>query len=588
VTYSRDTEYDREIFRRFGDFLSRELRRPNVFLDRDRIIRRHLQAVLLAGFLRSKQPAHVGAMHAFGRMGKFCDVTCPSLWTNASPIKPKWMPSVSGAAGEFLGFLEDLKKVGKDYTDRLSGLAVGTPLAGLQDADSWAQFVDGAVTAFMHALEEWKTDIDQLRDAWCEIADQPSMRVGNERAKANAIRYQVRELCEITVIEWFADRRFLPRYGFPINIQRLRVRRAIEGDGRDRSEPDERYRLERSSLLALSEYVPESRVLVGNRVVVSRGLRKHWTDSNVDRALGLQSLCLTCPEEHVYIGSSSREPCPACGANPCNKQKLVFPRFGYTTAGWDPPRREIYPERIGEQSVCPIAFVEKRERDVHPCFAGVESLSVTYREEAQLLVRNAGARKRGFAICTRCGFAMSETEVGEGQMHLPDVFEAHAPVFSSNAANFCWQKGETDAPVLRNRVLAARELTDMMLVEWPGATRDSEDAVYSLGRALLLAGTRLLELDGRELGAEVIPLQGCNRGVVIFETSMGGAGHCLGLFKQGRQWIELARKILFVNEDHHARCRRACLDCILDFSGQYRAHQLDRLAALQLMDDALR
>ncbi len=192
--------------------------------------------------------------------------------------------------------------------------------------------------------------------------------------------------------------------------------------------------------------MPGSRVLVGSRVAVSRGLRRHWTDKNVDRALGLQSVCLECPEGHVYVAQSLNAFCPACGLKPCKAQQLVSPRFGYTTAAWDPPKRETDPERVGEQRVCPIAFLERNQRDGEPRFANFENLKVTYREDTPLLVRNGGERNRGFAICTRCGFSMSEFDHGNGRMGLPNGFERHAPIFSPDAKKFCWQKVENDAP----------------------------------------------------------------------------------------------------------------------------------------------
>ena len=171
-------------------------------------------------------------------------------------------------------------------------------------------------------------------------------------------------------------------------------------------------------------------------------------------------------------------------------------------------------------------------------------------------------------------------------MNLPGNFDQHASVFSASPSSFCWERGAQVVPVLRNRVLAARELTDMLLIEWPGATTNDLEGVYSLGRAMILAGSRLLELDQRELGVEILPLRVPNLGIVIFDTAPGGAGHSLELCHLGREWVEAARQVLYVNDEHHARCRRACLDCILDFSGQYRANQLNRVSALHLIDDA--
>ena len=44
-----------------------------------------------------------------------------------------------------------------------------------------------------------------------------------------------------------------------------------------------------------------------------------------------------------------------------------------------------------------------QESDEVERFAGLSGLSARYCEESELLLRNAGANKLGFAICTRCG-----------------------------------------------------------------------------------------------------------------------------------------------------------------------------------------
>ena len=585
ITHARDSEYDREVFHRFGEFLEKDLKKPTVFADRNRIIERHLHAVLLSEFLRSKQPPRTGTMLAYGTMGSFCGISdFPDRWKGKSDPKPLWLQPGISIADQFREFLQCLKTVGGKLQDRLSSLAKRTRL-NLADSDKWSEFVNSATEIFGDAIGDWEKEMKQLREAWEDIPKRPKREdIEREMAKANAIHYMVASLCRITVIEWLAGRRFLPRYGFPINLQRLTIRKGIEEGLGDSSEPNERYRLERSSLLALREYVPGSRVLVGGRVATSRGLRKHWTDSNLNEALGLQYFLLECPQEHIYINQSPDEACPRCSDIPLRTQQLVFPRFGYTTAGWDKMPLGTNLERIGAQSVCPTAFTEETEGEATKNFAGVPGARIIYRDEADLLVKNQGDGF-GFAICTRCGFAASERESGEGRIRLPQNFITHASIFSSKPNSFCWEKGEEGSPVLRNRVLAAREMTDMVLLEWPGAHLGIRDSVYSFGRALLLAGARCLELDERELGMELMPLHEENLGIVIYDTSPGGAGHCQELINLGRDWIEATRRILYVDEKHHSLCTRACLDCILDFSGQYSANRLNRLDALALLDE---
>ena len=589
ATYARDSLYDREVFLRFGKFIGRELRKPTIFLDQERVVRRHLQAVLFAEFIRGKQPARTGAMHAFGRMGRFCGVSVPEKWKRERVAKPNWPEDEVSFAARFLEFLDGLRTNGTDVRDKIDQLCRSLPLMSVEVDADWNVLLDKAVAVFQDAIGEWIEDVLQLRTAWDEIPLRPAKGRAREMAKANSIRYMVKALCDTTVIEWLADRRFLPRYGFPIHLQSLTVRKAVETAERSYSIPDERYRLERSSLLALREYVPESKVLVGGRVATSRGLRKHWTDANVDDALGLQYIALTCEEGHVFVRQSPDAECPRCGGRPVGApQRLVFPRFGYTTAAWEKLPLGTDLERVGEQSLCPTAFAEHGAGTSIEGFAGVPEAQAIYREESELLVRNTGKNGCGFAVCTKCGFAASEEQSGQsGRMNLPKGFQTHASVYSTDANDFCWQKGLTDAPVLRNRVLAARELTDMVLIDWPNATTANRDSVYSLGRALVIGGARLLELDVRELGMALVPTSSNRVGIAVYDESPGGAGHTRELTSYGREWIDAARAVLYVDEQHDSRCRRACLDCILEFSGQHVAAKLDRRGAMALIDQAL-
>jgi hypothetical protein len=103
----------------------------------------------------------------------------------------------------------------------------------------------------------------------------------------------------------------------------------------------------------------------------------------------------------------------------------------------------------------------------------------------------------------------------------------------------------------------------------------------------VLAGARLLEIDSREIGLELKPRALDEFTILLHDTTPGGAGHCFELLKLGRPWLKEAREILWVSSSHDAACDRACLECLLDFGGQFNAHLLNRRGALTLLDSAL-
>jgi DEAD/DEAH box helicase domain-containing protein len=589
VTFARNRAFDREVFHHFYQFLNKPLRRQVVFLDRERLTRRHLHAMLLSEFFAPKQPGFTGAMDAYASMGKLAGFDAPPKWTAGSK-KPDWTQTDEVTRFDFLQFLSRQASLNSPFRKRCDSIVANTKLENIVVEDrAWSAFIENAGAEFSDAIAGWMRDFSSLRDAWIEVPAQMSPTTTSERAKANSIRYQIRALCDLTVIEWFADARFLPRYGFPIHLQKLTVRVPKEQQ-REKSTTEDRYRLQRQSLLALSEYIPGADVLVGGKIAVSRGVLKHWTDSNRDEALGLQYWALKCANGHVYLATAPTarcDECEACAAEP--GQMLLFPRFGYTTAAWEPLKQGHHLDRVGEVEVTAAGgfTIGSASKELEN-YASVQGLRASYYEDGELLLRNAGGKAwnqdgHGFAMCTRCGFAMSEERPAQqGIDNLPKDFREHASIYSTKSTDRCWPKTLREVPVLRNRVLAARERTDVLILDWP-CPPGSDAALYSLGRALLLAGTRMLEIDSRELGISLKALTTGEPGILLYDTVPGGAGHCLEVMQLGRQWLDAARTLLRGSKVHDQSCRRACLECLLDFAGQFYADKLDRAGALDLL-----
>ncbi|MBP6824766.1 MAG: DUF1998 domain-containing protein, partial [Acidobacteria bacterium] len=353
------------------------------------------------------------------------------------------------------------------------------------------------------------------------------------------------------------------------------------------------FRLERPGLLALGEYVPGSQLLVGGKLITSHGLLKHWTGANLDNYIGLRGHYTTCPDGHFYYSlAGPLMACPVCDKPSRQSQRsLLLPKHGFSSAAWDAPCRSVEVERIGrvERATISFASLEDGAEPERLNYAGVVNLSARYCEDGELLVYNQGAIQKnaddhdndgddkatgliqgqGFAICLKCGYAESERRMGRDRLDLPPRFIRHAPLTVKNKYAVCW--GEHEAPVLRNQTLAARERTDILMLSFYGEsvalTKDNEALMLTLGRALQIAGARLLELDTRELGVMTIKIEE-GYGTVLYDNVPGGAGHVHELLNIGRPWLKEAQEMLFINEDHHRRCETACLDCLLTFDAQ--------------------
>jgi hypothetical protein len=205
-----------------------------------------------------------------------------------------------------------------------------------------------------------------------------------------------------------------------------------------------------------------------------------------------------------------------------------------------------------------------------------------------MLAFNRGEHGRGFALCTRCGFAESETKIGEGRVDLPKGFDRHAPLWLERTAP-CWDKGE--APVMRNLRMAAIHVTDLIQLDFTDVVHHGVDcAVFTWGHALKLAGAELLEIDHRELGVVFGPVGAAARiGVQLFDNTAGGAGHVLELANDGDQWVRRAMEVMYRDAPHHAACETACLNCLLTAASQsdFEAGRLRRKPAYAVMSELL-
>jgi hypothetical protein len=207
-------------------------------------------------------------------------------------------------------------------------------------------------------------------------------------------------------------------------------------------------------------------------------------------------------------------------------------------------------------------------------------------------VYNEGDSSRGFAICLKCGFADSEPALKKGKQEYPNGFEQHAALHDKDEWKQCWKTADKN-PDIRNQVLAARETTDVLMLDLTDCTRlaSSENVMLTVGYAMQRSGAKLLELDTRELGVMITPArkEGQSLGIVLYDTAAGGAGHVFELMKMGRPWLEEALSVLTAKGDstHDQRCDHACLDCILSFDNQLNIHSLDRRAAATLLSSLL-
>jgi hypothetical protein len=595
-TFARRRPYDQAAFDDFQSFFRRELRRANVMLEREGIARRHLQAMLLGEFFQAVRPLdqRAGAMDAFGKIGAFCGaVRLPYLEDGTvgpanlqapTPVamgmrrpEPWWSHELEpDLSAEFLRFLDHLGREGGETRARASLLAAGTGFE--RQTTDWDTFIAGVEQRFVDSIKEWRSDYERVVIQWDKEGKSGAR---SAKFRMNALARQARELREATVVEELGNRKFLPRYGFPIGLNSL-----VVNVGRD---DVNRFKLQRDGSIAVAEYVPGSVIIVGGQFVRSRGVQRAWGHDQ-DDMVGVTLWRHTCEDGHSKCLTVLDAPDERCGVDGCTArmrkrpERLLVPRYGYATAVSDAPSWYGRRQRVGVVNLI-INHAAGRPTMAAPDYGGLVGLEASFLENVELIAANNGTSGHGFAICTSCGYADSERVArADGARELPSGFDRHVPIYQASGRVCGGATGE--ATVLRNVTFAARQFTDLVRFEFTVIPGIDAVSLTTLGHALAQAGAETLELDQREIRMAVDPMGAGHWVVRVFDAVGHGGGHMAELFRRGSEWLATTRRVLYRSDTHDALCRTACITCVLSAVSQDDARNgmLDRKAALRVLD----
>lgn len=574
ITFTRSNPYERQHFLEFDAYLTQPFRPPTVFLDRKLLCQRHAQAWLLGEFFRQlwTPGAKAGAMTAYGKMGGFCGVEMAGVWQRAVSIKPplqapilhqmrQEQPWASAGTQDSIENLFDLFLKWASTNDECKR-SVGQLLHktnGQLDEAEWPDFVGLCRKKFQVGVEEWKQDYKSLLETWKSI-DRTN---ANERSKANAIWNQLNFYWSKTVIETLGDSGILPRYGFPIGLTKLQV--LGETNTYFRGAEESSARLQRDSILALREYVPESKIMVGGKVLTSQGILKSWLNDNT---LGLHGQFVRAGNYFDYSTNDQPPQMPSGVRGEIGR--MIFPKHGFVTARWQEPTENDEPERVGVVTVHTRAFEAPQNiENLGSLFGSLSGVMAEYKDRGEILVLNGGAKGTGYAVCQRCGFSASERDRNDVEFNqYPRDYKDHSSVFAKKEIQAC------GGVPWRERYFAARQITNLLRITLPPHLSSSNEVVLrTIGQALRLSGCQMLGLDPREIRyLDPVPdhATGLYRSIVLYDALAGGSGHLLELSREDKAstWLKEAHHLLAPDVDdmklrHHVAMKRLLTaDCL--------------------------
>lgn len=544
---------------------------PRVALDSERIVQRHINALVLATYL---------AADAQVDMTKY---ECGAFFETDSDVK-------SSAAARFDLWVREEARQDVELLEGIDKLARRSIVEG-QGATRLLTSVGATMS---DVSEQWLAEIAPLLDQLEGFRDQKDPAFG-------AVEKTLRRMREEYLLRELVNRNFLPGHGFPTDVVALvnSNRESVERDkrraaeSREREDGISRYRSfpSRELEMALAEYAPGNAVVLDGQVYRSGGVTLNWKLPPADEVI----------REPQNIQYAWR--CKGCGATGVNPSRLVVCATSNCRGGSFETLKFLRPAGFA------VDFSEKTSNDLTkrsyvpaeaPWIAagGAEWQPLPspefghYRHSpnGQLFVRSGGVHGAGYAICLQCGRAGAETSAQAAD--LPKDLEQHRPLRGGRARAEDDSCLGNDRPyaIQRNLWLGFSHETDVFELQLRDPRKPPSmtplAALGAIAVALRAALADRLGVEPQEIGWEVIPSRNPVSGakelsIALYDTASGGAGYVSRAIDAIPELLREARRQL----DCPRGCDRACHGCLLTFETQYDVAQLDRQAGLELLTD---
>lgn len=579
VTYGQGGHHDSFYFHNPVAMVAGPPRKPVVKIDNPKICRRHVHAFLFQTFFHDA-----------------IDRGVPGIAVQAAAIQKAlgrtedFFEGPHGSQVNLEAFTEWVRRNLSPGTPLLGGIVSWIPEAIAGDRPAWVRAVGDGLIA---RLGELKTLWAANRSAASASGGAAAASGGEEGDDDEEGEGDGDEPESSELLTFLFDQGVLPTYAFPTDLCSFLVEELSRKRGR--TEVMAKERPQQAIAKALSEYAPGRLIVIDKRTYRSGGVAASTLPSEVDRAVPLFArgmkpyiYCRACAfVQDPDISGEVPEHCPLCHGE-IGKAEMLQPQV-------------FHPENASE--------IDETDREQEFTYATAAQFPVpagegdlgrwkdlgrkgryTHSSDRKLVIVNRGRKgeDNGFEICERCGIAKPE---GMGDP-IPGRHQRPYLVQTPTGA----QPSPCDGRV-RNAFLGHTFRSDLFLIRIalhsPLATdmRSSvvrgvlDDSLRSISEALLLAASRLLDIDPSEFSAGYRIVPGATpdqkgADVYLFDTLAGGAGYS---DQAGQAVDDVLRETIAMLEGCPGNCDRSCYQCLRHYANQYWHERLDRHLALALL-----
>lgn len=390
-----------------------------------------------------------------------------------------------------------------------------------------------------------------------------------ERAKQDALSqekfadadYFARQITAIhkeDVIKYLSKYCVIPKYGFPVDVVDLQIY--------NNGVPVNKYDMSRDLKVAISEYAPDSEVIVDGNKYTSKyiALKKQAEFSK-----NYFCTCSTCKKINVFLSRSDNTECRYCGQSISTEiaEYYIEPTNGFKS-GETKESTRLKPKRSysGE-----VSYVGGGKTDDKRLVIG-NVLGIETSSDDELLVMN----KSGFYMCPVCGYS----DIAKKGQKTPQALKVHKN-FKQYACN------NDELEYLR---LGHKFQTDVARFTIP--ILDSMDKVgypqaLSFLYAFLEGVSNALGIERNDIdGVLELNLEWQSYDILLYDNVPGGAGHVKRLLSREA----IVKSLKAALDKVSVECcdeNTSCYNCLRNYYNQSYHNKLQRKLAIDVINRLL-
>lgn len=520
LTYCNSSSHDYYYYNEPEKMISGTINPPYFDVVNDRIIHRHLMATCLSAFFK-EQPLYYTEL---------------DLLTSEQGVE------------KVNGFIISKPQYLKTYIDQK--ILPEEEYTDYHDF-KWFEGHDEKLESFAKELRDLEEELVLARDHAESIRNYDD---------AKYYEKQINKLYEEDTVSALTRAAVIPKYGFPVDVVNLDV---YDDNGRKEYNLD----LSRDLKIAISEYAPDSEIIVQKKKYTSKYISLPHGESL--RRMYFCN-CPACQKVNLFVSPDTGGKCRYCESPIKDHLNDYFlePSLGFKT-GKTKESTRMKPKRsyAGE-----VSYLGKGKEEA--LLWGLNnSIKLTTTSETEMLVMN----RSKFYMCPTCGFS---NIVKKSELVSSCKTEAH----KTHRRKDCSNK--------KLDLLSVGHCfkTDVTRLEIPSLKAESQAGfvnAISFLYALLEGVSLALEIDRDDIdGIIELSADRTSYDVVLYDDVPGGAGHVKRLAKEDalKQSLELALKRVSqecCDED------TSCYNCIRNYRNQMFHSRLRRRNAKKVLQNLI-